>query len=357
MTDGRGPGGHEGAPGVPGDDRDLFVGVDVGGSKVAVLVVDRGYAIRGRHTIPSPVGAPEEAAGHIATAIAAALSSAGAGLERVAAVGVGVPGRVDPVSGVVSLAVNLGWHRLALRDRLETLLGVPCAIENDVRAAAAGIIDRRLLGDVADFVYLSVGTGISAGVVLGGQVHRGTRGLAGEIGHIVVDQSGPRCPCGLTGCLETVAAGPAIARAAVEAVAAGRQTQLAALDTIEAPDVFAAAAAGDAIATEIVARAGAALARAIHALVMTYDVERIVLGGGVSRAGAGLLGPITAELDAMRAASELAAEILPPDVVALPPDGADAGSWGGVSIARTLIANQMQPQRRIEEVVAREPMA
>jgi predicted NBD/HSP70 family sugar kinase len=258
---------------------------------------------------------------------------------------------------VISLAVNLGWHRLALRDRLEALLGVPCAIENDVRAAAAGIIDRRLLGDVADFVYLSVGTGISAGVVLGGQVHRGTRGLAGEIGHIVVDRNGPRCPCGLIGCLETVAAGPAIARAAVEAVAAGRETQLAARDRVDAPDVFAAEAAGDPLAAEIVSRAGVALARAIHALVMTYDVERIVLGGGVSRSGTGLLRPINAELDAMRSASELAAEILPPDVVALSPDGADAGSWGGVSIARSLIANRMQPQRRIEEVVAREPMA
>jgi glucokinase len=340
-------------------DRDLLVGIDVGGSKVAVLVVDRSFRVLGRHTIPSAVGAPDEAAEHIATAVAATLEQAGTSMDRVAAAGVGVPGRVDPLSGVVSLAVNLGWHRLPLRDRLEAILGVPCAIENDVRAAAAGILERRLLGDVADFVYLSVGTGISAGVVLGGQVHRGTRGLAGEIGHIVVDAAGPRCPCGLTGCLETVAAGPAIARAAVEAIAAGRSSRLAdmAPEAIGAPDVFAAAAAGDPLAGDIVARAGASLARAIHALVMTYDVERIVLGGGVSRAGTGLIGPIVAELDAMRAVSELAAEILPADVVALSPDGADAGSWGGVSIARSLIANQMHPPMRIEEVVAREPMA
>ena len=125
-----------------------------------------------------------------------------------------MPGRVDPVRGVVSLAVNLGWHRLPLRDRLEALLGVPCAIENDVRAAAAGILERRLLGDVADFVYLSVGTGISAGVVIDGSVHRGTRGLAGEIGHIVVDADGPAARAACSGCLETIAAGPAIARAA-----------------------------------------------------------------------------------------------------------------------------------------------
>ena len=232
--------------------------------------------------------------------------------------------------------MNLGWHRLPLGDRLEARLGVPCGIENDVRAAAAGILERRLLGDVADFVYLSVGTGISAGVVIDGAVHRGTRGLAGEIGHIVVDADGPRCPCGLRGCLETIAAGPSIARAAAEAMAGGRGSTLAGPEAIDAADVYRAAAAGDELAVEIVGRAGRSLARAIHALVMTYDVERVVLGGGVSRAGDGFLAPIRAELEAMRASSELAAEMLPPGVVAISPDGPDAGAWGGVSIARTL---------------------
>jgi glucokinase len=338
---------HEG----DGDERDLLVGVDVGGSKVAVLVVDPSLRVRGRHTIPTAVGEPNEAADHIATAIAAALDGAGASRDRVIAVGVGVPGRVDPLTGVVSLAVNLGWHWLPLRDQLEAILGLPCAIENDVRAAAAGILDRRLLGDVSDFVYLSVGTGISAGVVLDGRVHRGTRGLAGEIGHIVVDATGPRCPCGLNGCLETIASGPAIARAASDAIAAGRPSSLPNNDVLTAVDVYEAAAGGDALASEIVGRAGASLASAIHALVMTYDVERIVLGGGVSRAGRPFLDPILHELDAMRAASELAAEMLPADVVAISPDGGDAGSWGGISIARALVAKGM------EEVVAREASA
>jgi len=240
-------------------DRDgLLVGVDVGGSKIAVLVVDAGLGVCARHTIPTSVGEPDEAAEHIASAIDAALAAAGATRDDVRAVGVGVPGRVDTDTGVVSLAVNLGWHRLPLRERLEAILGVPVGIENDVRAAAAGILDRRTLGDVRDFIYLSVGTGISAGVVIDGEVHRGTRGLAGEIGHVVVDADGPVCPCGLRGCLETIAAGPAIARAAGD----GRTPA----------DVYAAAAAGDATSRAIVDHAGASLARAIHALVMTYDV-------------------------------------------------------------------------------------
>ncbi len=339
--------------------RDLLVGVDVGGSKVAVLVVDGAMRVCGRTTIPTPVGAPDHAAGKIAAAVTDALATAGPGatIDRVAAVGVGVPGRVDPEAGVVSLAVNLDWHRLPLRDRLQELLGVPCGIENDVRAAAAGILDRDLLGGVEDFVYLGVGTGISAGVVIGGAVHRGTRGLAGEVGHIVVAADGARCPCGLRGCLETVAAGPAIARAAVDAIAAGRGSTLAALDDIDAAAVYRAAAMSDDLAADIVGRAGRAIARAVHALVMTYDVERVVLGGGVSRAGEGFIGPIRRELDAVREASELAAEMLPAGIVALTPDGPDTGAWGGVSIARRLASSGPASSNGVEEVVARRASA
>jgi glucokinase len=326
-------------------DRDLLVGVDVGGSKIAVLVVDGDLEIRGRLVVPTPVGSPDTAADHIAATVAAALETAGVGVERVAAVGVGVPGRVDPDNGVVSLAVNLGWQRLPLRDQLERRLGVPCAIENDVRAAAAGIRDRRLLGEVEDFVYLSVGTGISAGVVLGGQLYRGTRGLAGEVGHIVVDADGPVCSCGLRGCLEMLASGPAIARLADDAIRSGRQSTLATCPTITAIDVHAAAATGDALAAEIVADAGRALARAIHGLVMTYDVERVIVGGGVAGAGRPFLASIETALDTTRASSELAAEMLEPGIVELLPDGSDTGAWGAITVARS-IDGSVDGQRR-----------
>jgi glucokinase len=326
-------------------DRDLLVGVDVGGSKIAVLVVDGDLEIRGRLVVPTPVGSPDTAADHIAATVATALETARAGVERVAAVGVGVPGRVDPENGVVSLAVNLGWQRLPLRDQLELRLGVPCAIENDVRAAAAGIRERRLLGEVEDFVYLSVGTGISAGVVLGGQLYRGTRGLAGEVGHIVVDADGPICSCGLRGCLEMLASGPAIARLADDAMRSGRQSTLATCPTITAIDVHAAAAAGDALAAEIVADAGRALARAIHGLVMTYDVERVIVGGGVAGAGRPFLASIETALDATRASSELAAEMLEPGIVELLPDGSDTGAWGAITVARS-IDGSVDGQRR-----------
>src|SRR5437667_10165235 len=200
MTDGLVPGSGSSTDTRP-HDRDLLVGVDVGGSKIAILVVDGDHGIRGRLVVPTPVGSPDTAADHIAATVATALATVGLSVDGVAAVGVGVPGRVDPVAGGVALAVNLGWHRLPLREQLEGRLGVPRVIENDVRAAAAGSREPRLLGHGEDFVYLSVGTGISAGAAVGGQLYRGTRGLAGEVGHIVVDADGPVCSCGLRGCL------------------------------------------------------------------------------------------------------------------------------------------------------------
>ena len=166
-------------------------------------------------------------------------------MDRVAAIGVGVPGRVDPATGTVTLAVNLGWSNLELGRRLEQRLGRPCVLENDVRAAALGLHRRRVVGDVDDLAYVAVGTGVSAGVILGGQLHRGVRGLAGEIGHVIAVSSGPACSCGERGCLETLVSGPAIARDARAAVATGAPTRLAAIEAPTAVDVYREATDGD----------------------------------------------------------------------------------------------------------------
>jgi glucokinase len=319
--------------------RELVIGVDIGGSKVAVLVVGPDGDPLGRFILGRPVGGQEGAVDVIAEAIEAALGDAGAHIGSAAAVGVGVPGRVDPESGTVSLAVNLGWEELRLGPLLAERLDTPIVLENDVRAAAFGLHRRRVLGDVEDLAYLSLGTGVSAGVVIDGRLHRGTRGLAGEIGHIVLERDGAECPCGLHGCFEALAAGPAIARIAREGVAAGRDTSLRAIgDAISAADVYSAAAAGDPLASEIASRVGEHVARAVHELVMAYDVEVVVLGGGVTNAGDTFLDPILRALDAMRDASALAREVLRPGVVHLLARGSDTGSWGAVAVAQAAVA-------------------
>ncbi len=303
----------------------IVAGIDIGGTKIAVLIVDGEGTVRGRATHAASVGDQ----GGAATAIAAALDEAlaGAGLQRddLDAIGVGVPGRVDPVAGHVTLAVNLGWTDFDLRGALEAELGRPVIIENDARAAALGLHRRRLANgqNGSDLAYLAVGTGIAAGVVLGGKLHRGTRGLAGEIGHAIVDPVGPRCACGQTGCLEAFASGPSIAR---RAAGAG-------MEAGSAKDVYAAAVGGDTIACELVDDVGRRLAWAVHLLVMTYDVDHVVVGGGVSHAGAAFAEPIHRELERLRAVSRQAGELLPADIVEVLPPEAEPGAWGAVAVA------------------------
>lgn len=298
-------------------------GIDIGGTKIATIIVDADGAVLGRATHASSVGDQGGAVPSIVACLDEALEDAGLPRDDLMAVGVGVPGRVDPVRGQVTLAVNLGWTDFALRDALQLEIGRPVVIENDVRAAAIGLHERGIVDGGADLAYLAVGTGIAAGVVLDGRLHRGARGLAGEIGHAVIDAGGPRCVCGQQGCLEAFASGPAIARRANQS---------------SAKEVYDAAAAGDEAANDLIDDVGRRLAWAIHMLVMTYDVQRVVVGGGVSHAGSQFEVPLRRELERLRGASPMAGELLPADIVDVLPPDSEAGAWGAVSVART--ANQ-----------------
>ena len=309
--------------------RGLVAGIDIGGTKIATLVVDGDGTVRGRATHASRVADQASAPAAIAACLDEALAAAGCTRSDLQAVGVGVPGRVDTERGHVTLAVNLGWTDFALRDGLEAVIGRPVVIENDSRAAAIGLHARGLGGGTDDLAYLAVGTGIAAGVVLGGRLHRGARGLAGEIGHAIADPDGPTCGCGQHGCLEAFASGPSIAR---------RASQSGLDDAGSAKDVYRRAADGDATAQALIDDVGRRLAWAVHLLVMTYDVQRVLIGGGVSHAGASFEGPLRRELDRLRAASDQAAELLPADVLEVLPPEAEAGSWGAVAVARTAVA-------------------
>ena len=306
----------------------IVAGIDIGGTKIAVLIVDADGHVRGRATHAASVGDQAGAASAIAAALDEALAAAALQRDDLDAIGVGVPGRVDPVAGHVTLAVNLGWTDFDLRGVLEAELGRPVVIENDARAAALGLHRRRAVDglDGSDLAYLAVGTGIAAGVVLDGRLHRGTRGLAGEIGHAIVDPVGPICACGQTGCLEAFASGPSIARRATTA----------GMEAGTAKDVYAAAASGDHTARELVDDVGRRLAWAVHLLVMTYDVDHVVVGGGVSHAGAAFAEPIHQELERLRAVSSQAGELLPAHIVEVLPPEAEPGAWGAVAVANAV---------------------
>jgi glucokinase len=316
-----------------GQGRDLLVGVDVGGTKVAVLVVDGGYNVLSQIMLPTVLGSSQATLASITGAVQQGVEQAGASLDCVGAVGLGVPGRVDTGTGLVRRAVNLGWEELPVGQLLSAQLGVPCLLENDVTLAAIGA--QHYMGGLVsrDMAYVSVGTGIAAGLVLDGRIYRGAHGMAGEIGHMIIAPGGPRCQCGAHGCLEAVAAGPAIARLGEEATLSSGDTLLRLYRPVTAEAVYQAARDGDAAATAIIRKVSGYLALALQQLIVAYDVECIVFGGGVSREGDTFLQPILVELARLREHSVLTGEMLDPHMIrSLPPDY-DAGAWGAVLLA------------------------
>ncbi|MFZ1399719.1 MAG: ROK family protein [Candidatus Promineifilaceae bacterium] len=307
----------------------LLVGLDVGGTKTAALLVDASDCVLGQVTVPTRTANPDELLDTISRAIHAVLAEAQATPQQIGSIGLGVPGLVDPATGIVHLAVNLNLQTYPLGPMLASRFKTPTFLENDVRTAAIGAFDYLRQRELVDsLAYVSIGTGLAAGVVLNGRLHRGYNGMAGEIGHMIVDIDGDLCNCGLRGCLETIVAGPAIIRqllAADPPTTANIQT---------AGDVYRAAAEGDLAAQRVVRRVSQYLSQAIQWLIMTYDVEKIVLGGGVTRSGAAFLAPILAELATLRQQSPLADSLLPAAKLHLMPVDYNPGVWGAINLAK-----------------------
>lgn len=306
-----------------------ILGLDVGGTKVSAVVVDAADRVLAYEVAATPASALPSG---LATLAELAVAAAGLRHGDLAAVGVGVPGSVDSAAGRVRFAVNLEPGDVPLGSYLATRLDAPCFVDHDVRAAARYLAATepgcRALG------YLAVGTGVAAGIVIDGEPVRGSTGLAGEVGHLVADPSGPPCGCGLAGCLEALVSGPAIARRAADARSRASAGATRMPENATATDVYAAVRAGDAVAEQIATEVGRTLARAIRGLVLAFGLDRVVVGGGVSRAGAAFFDPILRALDEERARSVLVREAVGPDVVRLLPPEVDAGARGAVAVAR-----------------------
>jgi glucokinase len=231
--------------------------------------------------VPNPAGWAERYWPAILNAAEALLSQAAA-----APVGVGVSfgGPVDNEGRVLSIHVA-GWGGLDPVADLRARLGLPVRIENDANCGALGETRFGRWGTVHTLVFLTCSTGIGGGIVSAGRLFKGSHGVAGELGHICLDPAGPPCPCGRRGCLEALCSGTAMARRAAEAT--GREFP-------GAKEVFAAAAAGDAVCQAVLEAVFADFGRGLAAIHQAFDPDLIVIGGGVSLAGAALTGPLTA---------------------------------------------------------------
>jgi predicted NBD/HSP70 family sugar kinase/DNA-binding transcriptional ArsR family regulator len=262
----------------------LILGFDVGARFLRGALCDLHGEVRARHDVESPGADAAEALAAIARLRDALVKAAGAEGGAVDGAVVGVPGVVEAQSGRLRLAANVpGLEGMAFGAELEGALGLPVRVENDINLAALGEQWRGVARGVEDFAFLSIGTGVGAGLVLRGELHQGRHGAAGEVDYVSAGREGDVDPC-------------AAALSAVAArLAAGEATALA--PPYDVRDVFAAARAGDAVARSVVQEEARRIALHIVPLAAVADVGLVVLGGGLGANSDLLLEPVRRLLD------------------------------------------------------------
>lgn len=311
------------------------IGVDVGATSLDVAAADLTGQIFARASEPADVRqGPVPVLDQAAACAAGLLARRAIDPGQVYALGVGVPGPVQFATGLlIAPPLMPGWERYAIAAHLQrTFRRARVAVDNDVNVMALGELRRGVGVGVENLIFVKIGTGIGAGVVCHGAVYRGSNGSAGDIGHICADPHGPVCHCGNIGCLEAVAAGPAIAARALAAAEAGESQRLArrlaAAGALSAADVAEAAAHGDRAALAIIQRSGGLIGDVLASLVNFFNPSLILIGGGVSQIGNQLLASIRQRV--LHRSTSLATRDLRLEYASL---GLDAGVIGTVALA------------------------
>ena len=309
-----------------------FLGVDIGATSVDVAITDGELQVLQRASEPVDVRRGPDAVLAVVLDLVGKVRAEALAPELHGA-GIGVPGPVRFRDGVpVSPPIMPGWDGFPVREVLSQHLGCPVLVDNDVNIMALGEMHGGVARTVDDFLFIKVGTGVGCGIVVGGLVHRGGSGSAGDIGHIRVDDDGPVCACGNVGCLEASFSGAALARDATAAANAGRSPELAdrlaRAGVLTAADVAGAAATGDAVAVEMVRAGGRRLGQLLAGLVSFFNPGVVVIGGEVA---AGLGHPLLAEVRSVvyKRSLPLATGNLP---IVLSEMGRDAGVVGATRL-------------------------
>ena len=271
----------------------LTIGVDIGGTKIAAGVVDEEGTILETCKVPTP-STPEGVIDAIADAVRTVSAT-----HQIDAVGIGAAGYVDDKRATVLFAPNINWRHETLKDKVEQRVGLPVVVENDANAAAWGEYRFGAGQGHDDVVCITLGTGLGGGIIIGGKLHRGRFGVAGEFGHIRVVPDGLLCGCGSQGCWEQYASGRALVRYARQRAAATPENAVTLLglgdgtvESIQGKHISEAARLGDPVAVdsfrELARWAGAGLAD----LASLFDPSAFIVGGGVSDEGDLVLEPI-----------------------------------------------------------------
>ncbi|MBF0709269.1 ROK family glucokinase [Alkalihalobacillus hwajinpoensis] len=313
-----------------------LIGVDLGGTTIKLSFLDFYGEIISKWEIPTD---KSEAGRHITTHIARAIDDKmeemNVSRKKFSGIGMGAPGFIEMDSGFIYHAVNIGWRDFPLKDKLEVETGLPVIIDNDANIAALGEMWRGAGDGARDLLCVTLGTGVGGGIITNGTIIHGTNGMAGEIGHITsIPDGGAQCNCGKTGCLETVASATGVVRIAMEKLMSHQDSVLYHIyqekNEITSRDIFEGAEAEDPYAVEVVNNVSFHLGLAIANLANSLNPSKIVIGGGVSKAGEALLTPLKKQfekyaLPRVREGADFAIATL----------GNDAGVIGGAWLVKT----------------------
>lgn len=270
----------------------MFVGVDLGGTKIIAGVVDREGRILAKASRPTEAEkGGEQVMRKIIELTREVVDEAGLNLSQIEAIGVGTPGCIDFKRGVVaSFVSNIpGWQGMEIGKRLKEATGRPSFADNDVNVMALGEAIFGAAKGARGAICVAIGTGIGGGIVIEGRIFRGASFFAGEIGHMSVNAQGRRCGCGAYGCVEAYSSGPAMERRAEEGIERGIKTKIPEVakelgePKVTAKAIFEAARRGDAFALEVIYEAMAMLGALLGGVINLLNPDKVVIGGGVAR--------------------------------------------------------------------------
>ncbi|MBR5383353.1 MAG: ROK family protein [Clostridia bacterium] len=270
-----------------------YIGIDLGGTNIAVGVVDSEGRIVAKAETPTLAQRPyQEVIRDMALCSRQAIKNANISEDEVASIGIGIPGVAR--DGVIIFCTNLGWHDIPMEAELRKYIDKPVYMDNDATVAGWAEHQAGVSRGTNSSVFLTLGTGVGAGIVLNGKIWAGEHGAGSELGHVVLVAGGDLCTCGKRGCTERYCSATAIIRMAKEACAKNPENAIMAAaggdpEKINAKIVIDAAKAGDPVATEVFDKYAHYLALAVNNVISFFDPDMIILGGGVSRAGDFLL--------------------------------------------------------------------
>lgn len=265
-----------------------YVGVDIGGTNLkAGLVDEEGNLLATQKMKVAEIANKDALAWTVASMVHELAKAAGVPLSEVASVGVGVPGTVDIRAGSIAYTCNLPLRDVPLRKLFHKYLNIPLYIENDANCAALAEFHVGAGRESKRFVTITLGTGVGAGIVHNGKIYHGANGMAGEVGHMVIEQNGLPCPCGRCGCWEQYASATALKRMTVEALAAHPESGLARVIAendghVSGQSAFIAAREGDAVGQAICEKYVEYLSCGVVNVVNIFQPDTLAIGGGVS---------------------------------------------------------------------------